>query len=58
MCLLMKRREKGRFVRPQADGGVIYLSPAQLSMLLKALTGGNGRERHDRRRRDNVVVRA
>ncbi|MGF6531478.1 transposase [Paraburkholderia sp. GAS206C] len=27
MCLLMKRLEKGRFVWPQADGGVICLSP-------------------------------
>ncbi|WP_368042642.1 IS66 family insertion sequence element accessory protein TnpB [Paraburkholderia atlantica] len=28
MCLLMKRLGKGRFVWPQADGGVICLSPA------------------------------
>ncbi|WP_446728020.1 IS66 family insertion sequence element accessory protein TnpB [Paraburkholderia sp. SG-MS1] len=28
MCLLVKRLEKGRFVWPQADGGVICLSPA------------------------------
>jgi transposase len=37
MCLLMKRLEKGRFVWPQADGGVICLSPAQLSMLLEGI---------------------
>ncbi|MFP4894147.1 IS66 family insertion sequence element accessory protein TnpB [Paraburkholderia sp. EG304] len=37
MCLLMKRLEKGRFVWPQADGGVISLSPAQLSMLLEGI---------------------
>ncbi|WP_429301109.1 IS66 family insertion sequence element accessory protein TnpB [Paraburkholderia sp. GAS199] len=52
MRLLMKRLEKKRFVWPQADGGVICLSPAQISMLLEgASTGGNRRERHDRRRR-------
>ncbi|WP_273591809.1 IS66 family insertion sequence element accessory protein TnpB [Caballeronia novacaledonica] len=32
-----KRLEKGRFVWPQADGGVICLSPAQLSMLLEGI---------------------
>ncbi|MEM5318626.1 IS66 family insertion sequence element accessory protein TnpB [Paraburkholderia sp. JHI869] len=37
MCLLMKRLEKGRFVWPQADGGVVCLSPAQLSMLLEGI---------------------
>ncbi|WP_085489761.1 IS66 family insertion sequence element accessory protein TnpB [Paraburkholderia susongensis] len=37
MCLLMKQLEKGRFVWPQADGGVICLSPAQLSMLLEGI---------------------
>ncbi|WP_408296708.1 IS66 family insertion sequence element accessory protein TnpB [Paraburkholderia sp. RL17-373-BIF-A] len=37
MCLLMKRLEKGRFIWPQADGGVICLSPAQLSMLLEGI---------------------
>ncbi|MEX3637405.1 IS66 family insertion sequence element accessory protein TnpB [Paraburkholderia sp. BR14320] len=37
MCLLMKRLEKGCFVWSQADGGVISLSPAQLSMLLEGI---------------------
>ncbi|MEM5300074.1 IS66 family insertion sequence element accessory protein TnpB, partial [Burkholderia sp. JPY481] len=37
MCLLMKRLEKGHFVWPQADSGVICLSPAQLSMLLEGI---------------------
>ena len=37
MCLLMKRLEKGRFVWPQADGCVICLSPAQLSLLLEGI---------------------
>lgn len=35
MCLLMKRLERGRFVWPRADGGVVCLSQAQLSMLLE-----------------------
>ncbi|NBD02706.1 IS66 family insertion sequence element accessory protein TnpB, partial [Burkholderia thailandensis] len=29
MCLLMKRLERGRFVWPRADGGVVCLSQAQ-----------------------------
>ncbi|WP_429585785.1 IS66 family insertion sequence element accessory protein TnpB [Paraburkholderia youngii] len=33
----MRRLEKGRFVWPQADGGVICLSPAQPSMLLEGI---------------------
>ncbi|WP_279607599.1 IS66 family insertion sequence element accessory protein TnpB [Burkholderia ambifaria] len=37
MCLLMKAFEKARFVWPQADNGVICLSPAQLSMLLEGI---------------------
>ncbi|WP_349255786.1 IS66 family insertion sequence element accessory protein TnpB [Paraburkholderia sp.] len=37
MCLLMKRLETGRFVLPQADGGVICLSPAQVSMLQEGI---------------------
>ncbi|WP_428983563.1 IS66 family insertion sequence element accessory protein TnpB [Paraburkholderia phymatum] len=32
-----KRLEKGRFIWPQADSGVICLSPAQLSMLLEGI---------------------
>lgn len=37
MCLLMKRLERGRFVWPRADGGVVFLSQAQLSMLLEGI---------------------
>ncbi|WP_350029313.1 IS66 family insertion sequence element accessory protein TnpB [Caballeronia sp. GACF4] len=37
LCLLMKRLEKGRFVWPQAASGTVYLSPAQLSMLLEGI---------------------
>ncbi|MHA7685190.1 IS66 family insertion sequence element accessory protein TnpB [Cupriavidus sp. PET2-C1] len=36
-CLLSKRLERGRFVRPQADGGKIHLTQAQLSMLLEGI---------------------
>ncbi|SPK77658.1 conserved protein of unknown function (plasmid) [Cupriavidus taiwanensis] len=35
--LLMKRLERGRFVWPRADGGVVSLSQAQLSMLLEGI---------------------
>ncbi|VCM28621.1 IS66 Orf2 family protein [Burkholderia pseudomallei] len=35
--LLMKRLERGRFVWPRADGGVVCLSQAQLSMLLEGI---------------------
>jgi transposase len=38
LCLFAKRLERGRFVWPQADQGVVSLSRAQLSML-------NGRHR-------------
>ena len=37
MCLLAKRLEDGRFVWPQAESGAVYLSPAQLSMLLEGI---------------------
>ncbi|AIP31241.1 putative transposase [Paraburkholderia xenovorans LB400] len=37
LCLLMKRLERGRFVWPRADGGVVCLSQAQLSMLLEGI---------------------
>jgi transposase len=37
MCLLMKRLERGRVVWPRADGGVVCLSQAQLSMLLEGI---------------------
>lgn len=37
MCLFAKRLERGRFVWPQAEGGTISLSAAQLSMLLEGI---------------------
>jgi transposase len=37
LCLLAKRLERGRFVWPQAAGGTVCLSPAQLSMLLEGI---------------------
>ena len=37
MNLYVKRLERGRFVWPQADSGAVYLSPAQLSMLLEGI---------------------
>jgi transposase len=37
MCLFIKRLERGRFVWPQADSGSVYLSAAQLSMLLEGI---------------------
>lgn len=37
LCLLMKRLERGRFAWPRADGGVVCLSQAQLSMLLEGI---------------------
>lgn len=37
MCLLAKRLERGRFVWPQAEGGSVSLSTAQLSMLLEGI---------------------
>jgi transposase len=37
MCLLTKRLERGRFVRPQAESGSISLGTAQLSMLLEGI---------------------
>ena len=37
MCLLTKRLERGRFVWPQADSGSVWLSAAQLSMLLEGI---------------------
>jgi transposase len=35
LCLFAKRLEKGRFVWPQAKEGAVFLTPAQLSMLLE-----------------------
>ncbi|MFM0758485.1 IS66 family insertion sequence element accessory protein TnpB [Paraburkholderia strydomiana] len=37
LWLLAKRLERGRFIWPQADGGKIHLSSAQLSMLLEGI---------------------
>jgi transposase len=37
LCLFAKRLERGRFVWPQADGGAVSLTPAQLSMLLEGI---------------------
>ena len=37
LCLFAKRLERGRFVWPQADQGVVALSRAQLSMLLEGI---------------------
>lgn len=35
LCLLVKRLEKGRFAWPRAQGGVVALTTAQLSLLLE-----------------------
>lgn len=37
MNLYAKRLERGRFVWPQASSGAVYLSNAQLSMLLEGI---------------------
>lgn len=37
LYLLSKRLEAGRFVWPQAEGGKIHLTTAQLSMLLEGI---------------------
>ena len=37
LCLFCKRLERGRFVWPQASEGVVYLTRAQLSMLLEGI---------------------
>jgi transposase len=37
LCLFAKRLERGRFVWPQASVGSVYLTPAQLSMLLEGI---------------------
>jgi transposase len=37
MCLFAKRLERGKFVWPQASSGTVYLSSAQLSMLLEGI---------------------
>ena len=37
LCLFAKRLERGRFIWPQAAGGVVSLTRAQLSMLLEGI---------------------
>jgi transposase len=37
LWLLARRLERGRFVWPQADGGKVFLTSAQLSMLLEGI---------------------
>lgn len=37
LCLYYKRLERGRFTWPRAQDGVVYLTPAQLSMLLEGI---------------------
>jgi len=37
LCLFAKRLERGRFVWPRAEEGVVILSRAQLSMLLEGI---------------------
>jgi transposase len=37
LCLFAKRLERGRFIWPQADKGAVWLSRAQLSMLLEGI---------------------
>jgi transposase len=37
LCLFAKRLERGRFVCPQAAGGTVSLTGAQLSMLLEGI---------------------
>jgi transposase len=41
LCLLTKRLERGRFAWPSARDGKVFLTPAQLAMLLKVSTGGS-----------------
>ncbi|MBL4598042.1 MAG: IS66 family insertion sequence element accessory protein TnpB [Rhizobiaceae bacterium] len=36
-CLFSKRLEKGKFVWPSAKNGKLFLSPAQLAMLLEGI---------------------
>jgi transposase len=37
LCLFAKRLERGRFVWPRAAHGTVYLSQAQLAMLLEGI---------------------
>jgi transposase len=37
LCLFAKRLERGRFIWPQTKSGTVFLTPAQLSMLLEGI---------------------
>ena len=37
LCLFQKRLERGRFIWPQATGGTVCLTRAQLAMLLEGI---------------------
>ena len=37
LCLFAKRLERGRFVWPRAESGAVWLTRAQLSMLLEGI---------------------
>lgn len=37
LYLLAKRLDRGRFIWPQATSGTVFLTPAQLSMLLEGI---------------------
>jgi transposase len=37
LCMFAKRLERGRFIWPKAESGVVHLSRAQLSMLLEGI---------------------
>ena len=37
LCLFAKRLERGRFIWPKVESGTVWLSPAQLSMLLEGI---------------------
>ena len=37
LCLYAKRLDRGRFVWPTAERGVVSLTPAQLSMLMEGI---------------------
>ena len=37
LCLFAKRLERGRFIWPQAEDGMVSLTRAQLSMLLEGI---------------------
>ncbi|WP_445954552.1 IS66 family insertion sequence element accessory protein TnpB [Thauera sp. SDU_THAU2] len=46
LLLLSKPLERGRFVWPQASGGGVSLTPAQLSMLLEGIDWRHAGARH------------